>query len=194
MKKIGLLAVTFILLVTHCFAQNGEAKKWFNGKQWLGGLQLTPHKTIDVQELYRQYQANKAYWDKAFAFMREHDLKSLPVGRQAIDGDNVFAIVSEGPTKDADSVKWESHKNYVDLQYVIEGKELIGVDRAARATVTKPYDSEKDVVNYTSNGKLHPAAPGTFFIFFPTDAHRPGITPGGNQPDKKLVIKIRAAK
>ena len=33
--------------------------------------------------------------------------------------------------------------------------------------------------------------PGTFFLFFPGDAHRPNITPGGNKVVKKMVIKIR---
>jgi beta-galactosidase beta subunit len=37
-------------------------------------------------------------------------------------------------------------------------------------------------------------APGTFFLFFPTDAHRPGIKVEGNDVVKKLVIKIHLAK
>jgi beta-galactosidase beta subunit len=30
-------------------------------------------------------------------------------------------------------------------------------------------------------------------VFFPTEAHRPNITPGGNKVVKKTVIKIKAA-
>jgi biofilm protein TabA len=62
---------------------------------------------------------------------------------------------------------------------------------AAKATVTKAYDEKKDVANYSAEGSLHPSVPGTFFLFFPSDAHRPNITPGGNKPVKKLVIKIK---
>ena len=125
--------------------------KWFNEKAWLGGVQLKPHKTINKQELYRQYHANKSYWDKVFAFLRDNDLKNLSAGRHEIDGDNAYAMVTVAPTKDFDSTHWESHRNYT-------------------------------------------ATPETFFIFFPTDAHRPGITPGGNETDKKLVIKVKVAK
>ena len=58
-----------------------HAKKWFEKKEWLGGLQLQPHKTINKMEFARQYQVNKVYWDKAFAFLKEHDLQTLANGR-----------------------------------------------------------------------------------------------------------------
>ena len=54
-----------------------------------------------------------------------------------------------------------------------------------------PYDASKDLVNYSGEGKFYTATPGTFFLFFPKDAHRPNVTPAGNKPDKKIVIKIR---
>ncbi len=36
------------------------------------------------------------------------------------------------------------------------------------------------------------AEPGTFFIFTPEDAHRPGIKVDGFDTLKKVVIKVRA--
>lgn len=171
-----------------------EAKKWFTKLEWLGGLQLKPHQSIDAQEFAKQYQLNKKYWDEAFAFMKNNDLQKMAKGKYPIDGDHVFASITEDPTKDFDKTNWESHRNYIDLQYVIEGEEKIGVSPVSKATVTKPYDEKHDAANYTAEGKIYNAAPGTFFIFFPLDAHRPGITPGGNKVVKKLVIKIEVAK
>ena len=52
---------------------------------------------------------------------------------------------------------------------------------------------KKDVANYSAKEELYSAKPGTFFIFFPSDAHKPNITTGGNKPDKKIVIKVKAA-
>jgi biofilm protein TabA len=46
----------------------------------------------------------------------------------------------------------------------------------------------------SAKGTIYSATPGTFFIFFPSDVHRPSITPGGNKVDKKLVIKVQAAE
>jgi YhcH/YjgK/YiaL family protein len=100
-------------------------------------------------------------------------------------------MITDGPTKDFDKSTWESHKNYIDLHYVINGIEKIGVAPVASATITVPYDATKDIANYTAEGKFYEAAPGEFFLFFPSDAHRPGIKTGNTGRDKKLVIKIK---
>ena len=200
MKRYFSLVLLFVCsFYFHCFSQQKEewtrhkAKKWFHQQQWLGGLSLKPHKTIDVAEFARQYHSNQSYWDKAFVFLKDNDLNTIKKGKYPIDGDNVFASVTEDATKDFDKTNWESHKKYIDIQYVINGEELIGVSPVEKASVSNPYDEKRDAANYTAEGKLYSAKPGTFFIFFPGDAHRPNITPGGNKPDKKIVIKVRVA-
>lgn len=170
-----------------------RAQKWFNKKEWLGGAPYSPHKSISVREFARQYHLNRKYWDEAFSFLKTHDLKMIPKGKYPIDGDNVFGTVTEDATKDLEKTTWESHRKYVDLQLVISGEEKIGVTRISKAAITREYDEKKDVVNYEARGRVYAAPPGTFFLFFPTDAHRPNITPGGNKPDKKIVIKIKVA-
>jgi biofilm protein TabA len=169
-----------------------QAKKWFNKGEWLNGLQLKPSSSVNYMEFYRQYHANKTYWDKAFEFLRTQNLASLPNRRQNIDGDNVYALVTENPTKDYDSTMWETHRKYIDLQYVISGKEKIGRVSPEKVTVTRPYVEARDIAYYSGNvGTLYDAAPGTFFLFFPSDAHRPNIANGDKVADKKIVIKIR---
>jgi YhcH/YjgK/YiaL family protein len=44
-----------------------------------------------------------------------------------------------------------------------------------------------------AGGKFYTAKPGTFFLFFPQDVHRPNIKVKGYDLVKKLVIKIRMA-
>ncbi len=203
MKKIFPLSIFlfFIAAGMHAAAQTDtgqwtakQVKSWFDKKEWLDGLPWQPHKTIDKARFARQYQLNKDYWDKAFSFLKEHNLQTLANGRYPIDGENVFAIVTNNPTKLYDSTQWESHRNYIDLHYVVSGEEKIGVCAITKLTVTKSYDASKDVANYSGTGKIFSAAPGTFFLFFPSDGHRPGITPGGEKPDKKIVIKIRCTQ
>ncbi len=159
----------------------------------LTGAGLHPHETINKTEFTKQYEINKAYWDEAFSFLKNSDLKRLPAGRYAIDSNNVFAFITENATKSPDSAKWESHRLYVDLHLVIDGEEKIGVADTSTLAVTMPYDPSKDLANYIGEGKFYRAEPGTFFLFFPADAHRPNVTTGGNKPDKKIVIKIRYA-
>jgi YhcH/YjgK/YiaL family protein len=202
MKKILVLSsllvmVSFLGVNAQSLPDTTKSKsvtKWFRKKEWLNGAALTPHKSINEQEFARQYTINKAYWDKAFAFLKEHDLKNLAKGKYPIDGDNVFASVTEDPSKDFDKTNWESHRKYIDVQCVIIGEEKMGKWPVAVVTsITKPYDETKDVANYTAPGKFYVIPEGTFIIFFPGEAHRPNITPGGNKVVKKLVIKVRAA-
>lgn len=160
----------------------------------LTGKALKPHKTVNKTEFERQYSLYKDYWDKAFTFLKNNNLDTMATGRYAIDGDNVLAFITENPTKYPDSAKWESHRNYIDLHLVITGEEKIGVADVSKLTVTMPYDASKDLANYSGDGKTYIAKPDTFFLFFPSDAHRPNITTGDNKADKKIVIKIRYAE
>jgi biofilm protein TabA len=171
-----------------------KAKKWFKQKEWLNGAPLTPHKAIDKVQLAQQYHLNKAAWDKAFLFLKEQNLQTISVGRHAIDGDNVFASVTEDPSKDFDKTTWESHRKYIDVQCIIRGEEKIGKCPLTKATVIKPYDENRDVANYSAKGKIYTIPAGSFIIFFPSDAHRPNITPGDNKLVKKIVVKIRVAE
>jgi YhcH/YjgK/YiaL family protein len=200
MKKITFVFVIFFFLLAgiHVSAQTApstltkkQVNDWYQKKEWLSGLQWQPHESVNKAVFAKQYQVNKTYWDKAFAFLKNNDLQTMAVGRHAIDGDNVYAMITENPTKDMDSTKWESHRNYIDLQSVIKGEEKIGVADVTKLTLTMPYDASKDVANYSGDGKFYTALPKTFFLFFPGDAHRPNITTNGNKPDKKIVIKIR---
>ena len=168
-----------------------EINKWYKEKSWLNGLKRSPHKSINKVEFARQYQANKMWWDKAFAYLRETDLAKLQPGRYAIDGENVFAIVSEGLTKELDKTMWEAHKNYQDIHFVINGKEKIGITPVASASITKEYDVSKDIAFYTSEGKYYLSDTNNFFIAFTEDAHRPGVKAEGSDTVKKVVIKVR---
>src|SRR6476646_5752992 len=192
MKKYLLLAIAvFALSLTSVSAQ--RAAKWVKKKEWSGGLALMPHASTNFKEFLRQYRKNKLYWDEAFAFMKNHDLEKLAKGKYPIDSSHVFATITEDPSKDFDKTNWESHRKYIDLQYIIKGDEIIGLSPVSHSVVTKEYDEKKDVANYTATGTMQHSVPGTFFLFFPSDAHRPNITPGGNAVVKKLVIKIEYA-
>lgn len=188
-----ILPALFIQVKAQSANSKKENENWYKKKEWLGGLKLQPYSGMEMQEFARQYKINKKYFDEAFAFLRDHDLAKLAPGKYPIDGDNVYASVTFDSTKDFDKSKWESHKKYIDLQYVISGEEKIGATPASGLKVTEPYNEEKDVAHYSGPGKIYVAKPGTFFLFFPGTAHRPNITAGGNKPDRKIVIKIKSA-
>jgi len=200
--RLAIAAISFITMGNTAIAQqqkkdavsHAAAVKWFESGNWKDGLKLHPSASIDPDELYRQYHNNKTVWEKVLSFLKITNLDTLTAGKHAIDGDNAYASVTEAPSKELDKASWESHKKYIDLQYVIKGKERIDVANANTATIIKPYDAAKDVANYTATGTSHIAEPGTFFLFFPQDAHRPNIKVPGYDVVKKIVIKIKVAE
>lgn len=202
--KIDLRVILFLLMIfgaSSLFAQstpqvwtNKKAEKWFKKKAYLNGLTATPHEAIDKVQFAQQYHLNKTLWDKAFAYLKNNDLATLAPGRYTIDGDNVFALVSEAPSKDYDKTVFESHINYIDLQFVISGEENMGKAKLADLKPDKPYNEKNDIMFYIGDGEIYTVSQNGFLLFFPSDAHRPNITPGGNKVVKKVVIKIRVAK
>lgn len=192
--------VSFVLTTSISQAQLGKkaikegTSKWYDNVVLLNGQQLKLHSSVNRKELDRQYRSNKIWWDKAFEFIKENDLNELEPGSYPIDGENVFAIVTEGPGKDFEQGKWESHRHYNDIQYIIKGKEKMGIALFTSLSVTEPYDNSKDIAFYIGSGKYYIGRPNVFFIFSPEYAHRPGIRVNGVEPIKKIVIKVRTGK
>jgi biofilm protein TabA len=204
MKKI--FKYNLLVLAVSCFiggaafAQNNLTEKtaaeWVKKGEWRNGFKLKPYNGLDNAEFAKQYHKNKALWDKAFCYLRAVNLDTLSVGKHLIDGENVFATVTDAATKPFEQTAWESHRKYIDLHLMIRGKEKIGVMDPATAKVTDAYDAAKDLAHYdaSANGTYYIADPETLLIFFPQNAHRPGIHADGYDKVKKLVIKIRAAE
>ena len=71
---------------------------------------------ITLAEKY-DYLSDK--FKKAFTFLRETDLASLPIGRTEIDGDEVYASVQSYTTMTVEECAFESHLEYFDVQYVV---------------------------------------------------------------------------
>lgn len=154
--------------------------------------EINPDRSINVIEFNRQYLLNPERWDRAFSFLREADLTGLEKGRYELEGSDLFASVDEYVTKDEPDTRLEAHRKYADIQYIISGDEIMGIVPLGKTSETASYNAEKDVVFLESEKeKLLHATPGRYFIFFPEDAHRPGIKVVGQEPVKKVVIKVR---
>ena len=170
-----------------------KTDKWFEKGDWLNGWQVQPDQSINRKAFAISYFRNKERWDKAFIFLKSSDLTALELKRYDIDGDNLYAPVSEYLTKNEEDARYEAHQKYIDIQYVVSGKELIGVaPMSQKKDVLEAYDSTKDIEFLTvTGGENRPALPDRFFIFFPEDAHRPGLKDGENSPVRKVVVKVR---
>ncbi len=169
------------------------AKEWFDKGEWNEGLSLKLHPSVNVEEFYKQYHANLDLWKKAFQFMQTN-LSELEVGKYPLVEDRLIANIQEYNSKEPEDARWEAHEKFIDLQYVIAGKEKMGVMPLAEAENAGEYNAEKDVVFYGKNqGNIYPANPDVYFLFFTSDLHRPCIKDEESLQVKKLVIKIATA-
>jgi YhcH/YjgK/YiaL family protein len=126
---------------------------------------------------------------KGFDYLRTTDLDSLPCGKHDIDGDTIFALVQEYQTKPIVECKLESHKKYIDIQYVIQGEEMMGITTQNNQTILE-QNLEKDYTFYEGTTSLVRVSKGMFTIFFPDDLHQPCVQTETVLEVKKVVIKV----
>jgi YhcH/YjgK/YiaL family protein len=127
-----------------------------------------------------------------FDYLVNTDLQGLAPGKYEIDGEKLFAIVQEYETLDTAGEQMESHKKYIDIQYMISGQELVGHALLNGQKPSKAYETDTDFMLFGSAPSFFSLmAQGTFMIFFPTDLHMPCIKAGEPANVKKVVVKVR---
>jgi YhcH/YjgK/YiaL family protein len=128
---------------------------------------------------------------KGLDFLRSPQASSLPNGRFEIEGDRLFALTQEYPSKPEKDCFWEAHRKYIDIQFVSRGVEEIGYAPQSSLKIIEPYDSAKDMMKLAGNGSVLRLPAGMFAIFFPQDGHKPGMAPDGVvAPVRKIVVKV----
>lgn len=140
------------------------------------------YKTLGVGDRYA----------KAIEWLKSQDLANLENGKYEIDGKDVYANVMSYTTLPWEEAKYEAHENYTDIQYVIEGSEVMTYAPVEILVPTGPYNPDKDVIKFdNSNPGLQVACgAGEYMIFFPWDGHKPKAANGEPAPVKKVVVKI----
>ena len=127
----------------------------------------------------------------AFEFIKSTDFNSINEESIEIDGDNIFAMPQRYKTKNPENAAWESHRKYIDIQYMISGAENMGFVKSCYLDILENYDEEKDVEYLNGLGDFVQVGEGEFVIFFPDDAHMPCLKIKENEKVYKVVIKIK---
>jgi len=130
---------------------------------------------------------------KAIEFLRRPDIHNMADGRVDIDGQHVFALVQRYETIKTDAPKFEYHRKYIDIQYIVSGKEVIGWAPVERMTITEAYDMEKDICFGTvPKEEITPVylQAGQLVVFYPEDGHAPKLAAGAPSHVVKIVVKV----
>ena len=121
------------------------------------------------------------------------DAVHLPEGRVELQGGD-YANVQVYATCENNPNGYEAHRQYVDIQFLLSGEELIKVRPLEQLSESRPYDEEKDYALYHDDGAAAldcPIGNGYFVILFPNDAHEPTLTLRTAQQVKKVVVKVK---
>ena len=127
----------------------------------------------------------------AFEFIKKTDFNSINEERIEIDGENIFAIADRYKTKNPEDAKWETHRKYIDIQYMISGAENMGFVKSCYLDILEEYDNENDLEFLKGLGDFVQVGEGEFVVFFPDDAHMPCLKIKDNDEVFKVVIKIK---
>ena len=149
---------------------------------------------FDTLKNAANYTALHEKFEAAFDFIREATEKGLEVGKYELDGKALYAMVQEYTPKAPEEGKFEAHRNYIDIQYIISGIEMMGDMDIAKAVSKSEYNPDKDVEFYHDSDRAGYSVveDGEFCIFFPHDVHKPGLAYRGNKGTvRKIVVKVR---
>ena len=124
-------------------------------------------------------------------YLAKTDIHALEVGKYDV-GEGVRVVVNAFTPKTREAARWETHKKYIDLQYLIEGDESMGYLPVEEVEAAE-YDAEKDVSHPVPKAGASVSeialTTGCFAFLEPRDAHRPSVKLH-TDASKKLIFKI----
>ena len=121
----------------------------------------------------------------------------VPGERNKIDlAGGVFVLEEAYETKLRADGFFESHRNFIDIQAIFEGEELMEVADISRMTVRQPYNEKRDLIIFedSTDATLLRVYAGQAAVFFPADVHMPTMrvrAAGVNV--RKCVVKVPLA-
>ncbi|PAF22935.1 hypothetical protein CHH49_04970 [Terribacillus saccharophilus] len=107
------------------------------------------------------------------------------------DFDGGYLFFQEGTTTHIDKGTFEAHRNYIDIQIVMDGSEYVAWSPTAQLVVDVEYNAEKDVVRLEGSPKATMKInKGMAYICLPHDGHKALKYIDKATTYKKAVIKI----
>lgn len=128
---------------------------------------------------------------QGIAYLRSGDWQGKAPGTYVLDGDALSANIQQYDTIQPDEARWEAHRVYTDIQYVISGREGIAVGMLENFTPITEYAPDKDILFFDGSGDVVDLDAGMLTILFPHDVHKPRLTAGEPSHVEKIVLKVR---
>ena len=119
-------------------------------------------------------------------------MESYEPGVYPLSNDGRIVISATVTTHDGETARLEAHRNYLDIQYVLEGEEYMGWAPTDTLDVAVPYSAEKDISLHSGDCQFIHIPAGYCYIVFPEDAHAPAVHLNGKAcTAQRMVIKLK---
>ena len=115
--------------------------------------------------------------------LTDYEAKTYP-----LSNDNRF-FVAVGTTKAPDVA--EAHRKYLDIQYIVKGKEVMGWADLADCQIQGEFNETKDIGMYAGDFVFTTINEGICYVAFPEDAHMPGRHLDVPNDFVKVVVKLK---
>ena len=122
------------------------------------------------------------------AFDAVNALESYEAQTCQLSGGNRF-FVTAGTTIAPDVA--EAHRKYLDIQYIVKGKEVMGWADLADCKPEGEFSEEKDIGFYSADFTFTTINEGTCYVVFPEDVHMPGRHLDVPNDFVKIVVKLK---
>lgn len=100
-------------------------------------------------------------------------------------------MVQQGVTKPVEGAQCEVHREYLDIQYVVKGQEVVGWAPTETLALAGEFNAEKDKGMYAGPVDLLRIGAGYCYVVFPEDAHMPNRHIGAPNEYVKVVVKLK---
>lgn len=143
---------------------------------------------IDKLENLEKYVSLNPLFAEAVAFLKATDLQAHEVGKVVLKEGELMVNFADARPKTKEEARLETHNDFIDIQIPLSGVEVMGY--MPRTDLPEAaYNPEKDITFYEGLATDYlTVKSGMFAIFFPEDAHAPGVTPDGV---RKVIVKVR---
>lgn len=145
--------------------------------------------SIAFAEKYRHRYAEE--FRAGYAFLRRGDLAALEEGAVPL-GNGIVAHIQQYATVPSGAARFEAHRRYFDLQFLISGEEVIEVAPCAGLKPFSAYDERNDIAFFQppAHSSFIYLSAGDFLVLTPEEAHKPRCAVSAPQVVRKVVVKI----
>ena len=100
-------------------------------------------------------------------------------------------MVQRGTTLSTENAQLEAHRDYLDIQYIVKGQEVVGWAPLETLTPAGEFNTAKDVGMYEGKCDFLRVGEGLCYVVFPEDAHMPSRHLDAPNEYQKIVVKLK---